>query len=84
MIEGLACELIGWSARALRVGALDAPWVRRVREVLHDRFADPPALSDLAREVGVRLTTLDETPELDLDVDGADEIGPGLARAGGV
>ena len=33
----------------------------------------------LARRAGVPLTTLDETPELDLAVDGADEIGPGLA-----
>ena len=33
----------------------------------------------IAREVGVPLTTLDETPELDLDIDGADEIGPSLA-----
>ena len=33
----------------------------------------------LAREAGIRLTTLDETPELDLAIDGADEIGPGLA-----
>ena len=32
-----------------------------------------------AERFGVRLTTLDETPELDLTVDGADEIGPGLA-----
>ncbi len=32
-----------------------------------------------ARRVGVPLTTLDETPRLDLTVDGADEIGPGLA-----
>ncbi len=32
-----------------------------------------------ARGLGIRLTTLDETPELDLTVDGADEIGPGLA-----
>ena len=31
------------------------------------------------RDVGVPLATLDETPELDLDVDGADEIGPSLA-----
>lgn len=31
-----------------------------------------------AAQVGVPLTTLDETPELDLTVDGADEIGPGL------
>ena len=33
----------------------------------------------LAREAGIPLTTLDDSPELDLDVDGADEIGPGLA-----
>jgi ribose 5-phosphate isomerase A len=32
-----------------------------------------------ARRCGIRLTTLAETPELDLTVDGADEIGPGLA-----
>ncbi|HVZ15252.1 MAG TPA: ribose-5-phosphate isomerase RpiA [Bauldia sp.] len=32
----------------------------------------------LARQVGVPLTTLDETPALDLAVDGADEVGPGL------
>ena len=32
----------------------------------------------LAREVGVPLTSLDETPALDLAIDGADEIGPGL------
>ncbi len=32
-----------------------------------------------ARELGIRLTDLEATPELDLTVDGADEIGPGLA-----
>jgi ribose 5-phosphate isomerase A len=32
-----------------------------------------------AERCGVRLTTLDETPALDLTVDGADEIGPALA-----
>src|SRR5580658_7422752 len=32
----------------------------------------------LAEKVGIRLTTLDETPELDLTVDGADEIAPDL------
>jgi ribose 5-phosphate isomerase A len=32
-----------------------------------------------ARGLGIPLTTLDENPELDLTVDGADEIGPGLA-----
>jgi len=37
----------------------------------------------IARGAGVPLTTLDETPELDLDIDGADEIGPGLALVKG-
>lgn len=32
-----------------------------------------------ALDCGIRLTTLDETPALDLTVDGADEIGPELA-----
>ncbi len=32
-----------------------------------------------AAELGIKLTTLDDAPELDLTVDGADEIGPDLA-----
>jgi ribose 5-phosphate isomerase A len=32
-----------------------------------------------AMELGIRLSTLEETPELDITIDGADEIGPGLA-----
>lgn len=32
-----------------------------------------------AAGLGIRLSTLEETPELDLTVDGADEIGPALA-----
>jgi len=41
--------------------------------------ATSEATERLARSAGIPLTTLDETPELDLDVDGADEVGPGLA-----
>ncbi|MCR4266679.1 ribose-5-phosphate isomerase RpiA [Nitratireductor sp. ZSWI3] len=37
----------------------------------------------LCMELGVPLTTLDETPALDLTIDGADEIGPGLALVKG-
>lgn len=33
----------------------------------------------LATSLGIRITTLDDLPELDLTIDGADEIGPGLA-----
>jgi ribose 5-phosphate isomerase A len=35
--------------------------------------------ADLARELGLTLSTLDDTPSIDLTVDGADEVGPGLA-----
>ena len=37
------------------------------------------ATAALARELGLPLTTLDEARAIDLTVDGADEIGPGLA-----
>jgi len=37
------------------------------------------AAGELAQSLGIPLTTLDETPELDLCVDGADEIGPNLS-----
>ncbi|MFZ0800318.1 MAG: ribose-5-phosphate isomerase RpiA, partial [Terriglobales bacterium] len=34
--------------------------------------------ADLARAVGIRLTTLDEHPQIDIAIDGADEIDPQL------
>lgn len=34
--------------------------------------------ADLARDLGLPLSTLEDTPRIDLTVDGADEIGPGL------
>src|SRR6516225_6973080 len=37
------------------------------------------ATAELARSLGIRLGELGETREIDLTVDGADEIGPGLA-----
>jgi len=52
---------------------------RRVAEGLDvTGVATSQRTAQLAEEVGIRLTNLDATPELDLDVDGADEIGPGL------
>ena len=36
------------------------------------------ATAKLAKEHNIPLTTLDETPKLDLTIDGADEIGPDL------
>lgn len=37
------------------------------------------ATAEQAKGLGIPLTTLEETPELDLTIDGADEVGPGLA-----
>ena len=37
------------------------------------------ATADLARELGIKVAELGETREIDLTVDGADEIGPGLS-----
>jgi ribose 5-phosphate isomerase A len=43
------------------------------------------ATADLARKVGIPLTTLDEHPEIDITIDGADEIDPhlNLIKGGG-
>ncbi len=52
----------------------------RVAEGLNVRgVPTSEATAELARRAGVPIATLDELPELDLDIDGADEIGPGLA-----
>lgn len=37
------------------------------------------ATADLARELGLPLTTLEDVARIDVTVDGADEVGPGLA-----
>jgi len=57
---------------------------RRVGEGLRvTAVATSERSARLAAQAGIKLTTLDATPELDLDVDGADEIGPGLALTKG-
>jgi ribose 5-phosphate isomerase A len=52
----------------------------RVRDGLTIRAVVPTSLATLtlAAKAGLPLSTLDETPELDLAVDGADEISPDL------
>ena len=57
-----------WFVRALAARALD------VRGV-----ATSQATADLAASLGLRLLALDEAMSIDLTVDGADEVGPGLA-----
>lgn len=60
---------------------------QRIQEGLHIVGAVPTskATEQLAHQLGIPLTTLDDHPELDLDIDGADEIDDalGLIKGGG-
>jgi AraC family transcriptional regulator len=53
VLEGLACELIGWSARSLRGDGTGASWVYRARDLVRARFTESLTLDDIARSVGV-------------------------------
>lgn len=69
----------------LGTGSTAERFTRRVGELhrageLGDLLAVPTSneTAELAREVGIPLTTLADHPELDLTVDGADEVDPQL------
>jgi ribose 5-phosphate isomerase A len=69
MVVGLGTgSTAAWFVRAL---------AERKLEVLC--VSTSTATADLARGLGLRLGDLGETREIDLTVDGADEIGPGLS-----
>jgi AraC family transcriptional regulator len=55
IIEGLMMELVGETSRGgSRVEANHRPpWVEQAREMLHERFAEPLKLADIARAVSV-------------------------------
>lgn len=53
VVEGLACELIGWSSRESLRNARRAPWLVAARDLVHDRFSEPLTLSAIAGAVGV-------------------------------
>ena len=70
MIVGLGTgSTAAWFVRAL--AARELPDLRCV--------PTSEATAELARELGLPLSTLEDTPRIDLTVDGADEVGPGLA-----
>ena len=74
--EGMAVGLGTGTTATLFIHALAA----RVREGLDIRcVASSDASHQLAASLGMRVTTLAELPHLDLYIDGADEVGPGLA-----
>ena len=59
-IEGLTLELIAAVARGFDRGAtrLPPPWLRSVRDRLHDEFAGDVRLTDIARDAGVHAVHL--------------------------
>ncbi|MET0271380.1 MAG: ribose-5-phosphate isomerase RpiA [Phenylobacterium sp.] len=69
MVVGLGTgSTAAWFVRALADRKLDIVGV-----------ATSQATDDLARSLGIRTAQLGETKDIDLTVDGADEIGPGLS-----
>ena len=53
VLEGLACELAGWSARAARSEPRGPSWAYLARDLLHDRFHESLELEGIAAELGV-------------------------------
>jgi len=55
IVEGLVLEILGEACRAAApAGEAGAPrWLRQARDILHDRYAQPPGLAAVADEVGV-------------------------------
>lgn len=89
--EGLkreaAARAVEFVRPGMRLGLGTGSTVRHFIELLAERMREggnvvgvptSEATRVQAEQLGIPLTTLDETPELDLTVDGADEIGPDL------
>lgn len=83
-----AGRALEWVRPGMRLGLGTGSTARHFVELLGDRVragldvVGVPTSETTAADAmraGIPLTTLDDTPRLDLTVDGADEIGPGLA-----
>jgi AraC family transcriptional regulator len=53
VIQGLACELIGWAGRELQMETRVPSWLHHARDLLHDRFSESLCLHDIATIAGV-------------------------------
>ena len=83
-----ATKAVEWVRPGMKLGLGTGSTVRHFVELLAERVragldvvgvpTSETTRAD-AQRLGVPLTTLDETPALDMTVDGADEIGPGLS-----
>lgn len=85
--EAAACA-VGWVKSGMRIGLGTGSTARHFVELLAEKvrggldvIAVPTSEATRAdaERLGIRLSTLDETPALDLTVDGADEIAPDLS-----
>lgn len=83
-----AARALDWVKPNMRLGLGTGSTARHFVELLGERVAGglkvvgvptSEATRADAERCGVPLSTLDETPELDLTIDGADEIGPDLS-----
>src|SRR5438128_4074473 len=85
--QAAACA-VGWVKPGMRIGLGTGSTARHFVELLAERVragldvvgvSTSEATRSDAERLGVPLTSLDETPQLDLTVDGADEIAPDLS-----
>jgi len=80
-----ACEHVrDGMVLGLGTGSTAAFMIRRIGEMVSDGLdvlAVPTSSRSkvLADSIGIRIVSLDDHPRVDLTIDGADEIGPGLA-----
>ncbi len=82
-----AARALEWVRPGMRLGLGTGSTARHFVDLLGEKVRGGLAVTGVptseatreqAQNCGIRLSTLDETPELDLTVDGADEIGPDL------
>src|SRR6476469_5835792 len=83
-----AAQAVEWVRPGMRLGLGTGSTARHFVELLAERVRGglkvvgvptSEATRKDAERLGVPLTTLDDTPELDMTIDGADEIGPDLS-----
>jgi AraC family transcriptional regulator len=53
ILEGLACELIGWAGRTAREERHGATWVFRARDLIADRITESLSLDEVAKAVDI-------------------------------
>jgi ribose 5-phosphate isomerase A len=82
-----AARAVQFVESGMRLGLGTGSTVKHFLDLLAERLRDgckvvgvptSEATRAHAERLGIPLTTLDETPELDLTIDGADEVGPEL------